>query len=113
MVISSVVSKILGTEGSNVLAKSVACIPRECPKDITHFFIAHYFQRMTLIFRPLMCRTKQWVGEAVTAAVQKEVGAAVREQVEKMSPEARQEEEKKKKQVWVQLGECIVNTAFY
>ena len=41
------------------------------------------------------------VSEVVSAAVQKEVGAAVQEQVARMSPEARLEEERKKKQVCV------------
>ena len=41
------------------------------------------------------------MSEVVSAAVQKEVGAAVKEQVARMSPEARKEEERKKKQVSV------------
>ena len=45
------------------------------------------------------CRIKQIVSEVVIAAVQKEVGAAVQEQMARMSPEVRQEEERRKKQV--------------
>ena len=50
-------------------------------------------------------RIKQIVGEVVSAAVQKEVGAAVQEQVARMSPEVRQEEERRKKQVRGKEGE--------
>ena len=39
------------------------------------------------------------VNDTVTAVIQKEVGSAVKEQVAKMNPEARQEEERKRKQV--------------
>ena len=39
------------------------------------------------------------MSEAVSAAVQKEVGAAMQEQMAKVNPEARLEEERKKKQV--------------
>ena len=47
----------------------------------------------------MLLRTKQVMSEAVSAAVQKEVGAAMQEQMAKVNPEARLEEERKKKQV--------------
>ena len=45
------------------------------------------------------------MSEVVSAAVQKEVGAAMQEQVMRMSPEVRQEEERRKKQVRKREGE--------
>ena len=52
-----------------------------------------------LLLYNTMYRIKQVVSEVVSAAVQKEVGVAVQEQVARMSPEVRQEEERRKKQV--------------
>ena len=58
-----------------------------------------YFIFYSIFLLYFFFRIKQIVGEVVSAAVQKEVGAAVQEQVARMSPEVRQEEERRKKQV--------------